>query len=433
MFLIYNEKQKQPLVGDGIEQRKTLAYLFYHFPRYTETYAYREVLQLDKLGVNMALFALRRDPPGPVPNEAVQLLEKTHYLQLVPFIRKVMHHAAMLIRHPFRYFGVLFKLMLWSGDVPLWFWRNWHTFWVGVILARKLQQKGLNHLHIHHAQKAASVGYVASQIARIPFSIMLYGKDLLSLKRDSRYAIRHARWVFCFHETHKETLLDLVPGLGKEQVRVLHPGVDANVFQPVSDKKESLFQFRLITVTQLEPNRGLEDLLKTYKILDSRDIDFEAIIIGEGPERRKLQDQANRLRLNHRVRFTGARRMEEIIESMGRADLFVLPLPKTRENDYEGIPMALLEAMAMGIPVITTEIEGIRDVVDESTGRVLKEPTPIELADVVEELLLKETLRERLGRRARRRIEKQYHLQETSLQLVQMLGVEYEELKKSRY
>ncbi|MDQ7052056.1 MAG: glycosyltransferase [candidate division KSB1 bacterium] len=94
------------------------------------------------------------------------------------------------------------------------------------------------------------------------------------------------------------------------------------------DEKESLFQYRLVTVTQLAPNRGLEAFLTCCKILDARHVDFEAIIIGEGPDRQKLQETANRYRLNHRVRFSGARRMEEIIEIMGRADLFVLPCPE---------------------------------------------------------------------------------------------------------
>ncbi len=424
MFLVYNEKKSKTLTRDAIGARKAIAYLFHSFPRYTESYAYREVLQLDKLGLDMALFALRREPPGPVPNEAVQLLEKTAYLQRVPLPRKLAHHVAVFARHPFRYVLAFFKQMVFTGQNPLLFWRNWRAFWLGVVLGRKLYRRRLEHLHIHHAQTVTAVGYVACQIARIPFSFMLYGKDLLTLKRDARAALRKAEFVLCFNEAQKETLLDHIPGLPQSKIHVLHPGVDTDVFKPVEEKKESLFQYRLVTVTQLAPNRGLEAFLKCCKILDARHVDFEAIIIGEGPERQKLQETANRYRLNHRVRFSGARRMEEIIEIMGRADLFVLPLPRTRENDYESTPMALLEAMAMGILVVTTEIEGIRELVDESTGRLLDEPDPVALADVIEELLLQGVLREELGRQARRRIQKQYHLEKTSRQLIRLFGID---------
>ncbi|HHL72793.1 MAG TPA: glycosyltransferase, partial [Bacteroidetes bacterium] len=164
---------------------------------------------------------------------------------------------------------------------------------------------------------------------------------------------------------------------------------------------------------------GFDILIKAAKILELNNLDFEIVIAGDGEAKADLQTLTNTLRLNRYVRITGARRMEEILDLLRRAEVFVLPSRKDWEESTVIPPMGMLEAMASGMPVITTGT--IPGLIDKETGRVVPVDNPEILANVISELLANHYLREKLGTAARERVAAHYNLKKNVDELYRLL------------
>ena len=423
MFLIYQEKKTGAATLNGYYKGKAIAFFSDVFPRYTETLSYREYLQLEKFGVHLVPIALKRNTPGPLPNEAIGILEKTQVIRQMGYGRKLSRHLLSLISHPILYPRTLLLQWLMAFIKPHRLFHYLQDFWNGILLVQLLRQKNIEHVHVHHVQRAAAAALVAHRMTGIPYSLTVYASDLATIDSYRYIILKNAAFIVCLSQRQKKMLLQVAPDLSEDNIKVLRPGVDLKQFSPRPKTPGLLHQYRLLTVTKLTPEKGLELLLHSCKILDARGLNFEAIIIGEGPEKERLQAITNEMRLNHRIRFSGARRMEEIIEAMARADLFVYPFPGERGSGADAVTMPMIEAMAMGIPIITTPAEGIQELVDETTGRLIKKLDAVVLADTIEELLTQSFIRTELGEAARKRIEKRYNLEKNAKHLMNLFGV----------
>ncbi len=431
MFLVYNEKKISKAIAQGNHAaKKKIGYFAYFLPWYTESQTYRELLQLRKLGVQVFAFSLKKELPGPIPNEAMPLLESTEILRKKNIFYRIGIYIAYLILHPFRYLKAAFLQFFQTPLNPIEKFRSLVQIWDGIVLARLLLKNGVEHLHIHHTTRAASIGLIAHRLSKIPYSLTVYSQDLNSDDRQQWAKLKNADFIICQLVQQREWLLEKYPTLDSEKVHVIRPGLDPSLFAPPEKSAEQMHQYRLISLTHLETVKGIDMLLKACKILDARGLDFETIIIGEGKKKLELQTMANEYRLNHRVRFSGALRMEEIIETMSRADLFILPSRKEEDDELDPLPMALIEAMAMGLPVVTYDSEAIAELVDETTGRRLSEEDPVKWADVIEELLTHTYLCNQLGQAARKRVEEQFHIEKNAKKIAELFGLDPEVLEE---
>jgi len=172
-------------------------------------------------------------------------------------------------------------------------------------------------------------------------------------------------------------------------------------------------------VARLVEKKGLGDVIRAADILRRRGRGFQVEIIGSGPQRQVLEHQVTRLGLNDRVRLVGAQSHDMVCRAYQRASIFVLPCVVAGDGDRDGIPNVLLEAMGSGIPVVSTPVSGIPELIESERDGLLVPPNdPASLADALDRLLTSAELRERLGRAARAEIEAHFSIDRSSTQLL---------------
>ena len=419
MLLVYKKETTEAANFTATRLMKTIAVFGEVLPRYSDSAVYREILALQDKGLSLKPISRLRRHPGPLPNEALRLFSETLFLSDTGFFSRAKEHVKRFLSQPFRYTGTLLRQIFEGSLWPWGVFQSLKLFSDGLVLARTLEQEEISHVHVYHFRKTASVALVAGRLARVSFSVMVRGDDLDQNFRRLRAKMNEAEWITVPTKQLKEFLVKKADITSPEKVRVIPPGVDMAQFTPEREEKNLLQKPRVLAVGSLTTESGFDILIKAAKILELNNLDFEIVIAGDGEAKADLQTLTNTLRLNRYVRITGARRMEEILDLLRRAEVFVLPSRKDWEESTVIPPMGMLEAMASGMPVITTGT--IPGLIDKETGRVVPVDNPEILANVISELLANHYLREKLGTAARERVAAHYNLKKNVDELYRLL------------
>jgi len=167
--------------------------------------------------------------------------------------------------------------------------------------------------------------------------------------------------------------------------------------------------YKIITVARITEKKGLETVYWALAILRERGIDFRHTLIGEGDDREKIQGLIKALDLGTQTRLCGTLTHEEVISHYAESDLFVLGCQIAGNGDRDGIPNVMAESMAMNLPVVATNVSGLPEFLEDGvTGRMVPPRDPVKLANAMEGLLVDESLRQRVTRAARKRVERDF-------------------------
>jgi glycosyltransferase involved in cell wall biosynthesis len=316
-------------------------------------------------------------------------------------------HLEALAFGPLAYLrGVLFALRLGGTDLRGLVY-NLLYFVEAVMVGRWMSQKCLSHLHVHFATPASNVALIAAHIFPITFSITVHGPD--EFYDVSRYRLAEkiagASFICCIGSYARSQLMKLSPAVEWEKFEISPLGVDSAVFtpRPFREKPET---FEVICVGRLVPAKGQHILLAAVHRLVQEGRRLHLRVVGDGPDRASLEEMVNRNGLRDRVIFEGAVNQDRIRNMYMQADAFVLV------SFAEGIPVVLMEAMAMEIPCVTTFITGIPELIRDGIDGLLVPPSDVEaVADAIGELMDDMVLRRELGQQGRARVMDKYDLQ----------------------
>jgi glycosyltransferase involved in cell wall biosynthesis len=258
--------------------------------------------------------------------------------------------------------------------------------YLGGILAalRRLRREGhpadLLHAHVHRAAWAAAI---VAALTRRPFVVSEHSSEFgWSGIRDG--ALRRARIAFARADLVcpvSEYLRGQLEAHGvRARFRVVPNTVDTGVFRP-SERAPEDRPPRMITVASLEPKKGIDHLLRALGILSDTRPDFALDLVGDGPHREEYEELARRLGIEDRVVFHGASLQAEVVRLMRGADVLVMP------SLTENLPLAIIEAMACGLPVVASRVGGIPEMVDDQTGVLVPPADAAALAGALVELL----------------------------------------------
>ncbi|MBD3291979.1 MAG: glycosyltransferase [Armatimonadia bacterium] len=219
-----------------------------------------------------------------------------------------------------------------------------------------------------HAHWAASglFGVIVGGLSRTPVVVTTHGTDINGLPDRgprvmlTRWVLRRANRVVCVSNSLADRVAELGVSVGK--VQVIHNGVDSDLFCPARDSRPGR---RLIYVGRLTPEKGVEYLIRALAVLQQGTPDVHLKIVGDGPDRPRLEQQTRDLGVADAVTFTGPKPHEQIPDLMRQSDLLVLP------SLSEGFGIVLIEAMATGLPVIATETGGIPEIVRHGENGLL--------------------------------------------------------------
>ena len=327
----------------------------------------------------------------------------------------------VLFRRPGRYLSTLFGLAadLWARPKDL--LGLLALFPRSVWLGRHLRELGVRHVHAQFATYAAAAAYVLCRVhdgsgPDLPFSVTVHGSDLFLHQAGLRRKLGAAAFVRAVSVYNARFLQDrLGPAIPDDRLCVIHCGVDPDRFRrrlipgrPGIDRPA-----RVLSVAALIPSKGVRYLAEAIAQLRVQNLDVQCDVIGEGPRRHALERRIRRTGLHGVMRLLGQRSGEDVIRAFSRADLFVLASATSTDGKQEGIPVSLMEAMASGVPVVTTRIAGIPElVVDGVTGRLVAPGDADALARALRETLESAEASERLADAARTKVRQEFSLSE---------------------
>ena len=388
----------------------TLGYVLSRYPLLSETFILREMWELERQGQKLRVYPLRR-VRGKRHARVAALRAPVWW---APWLGPLGCHLRWLRRRPGRYLGTL-AAVLWHnrGDAKL--WAGAVAYWgKAVAIAERLQRDRVDQIHAHYATHPALVAYVAHRLTGIPYSFTVHAHDLYCHRAMLGQKSRRARVVVCISRFNRDLLQAVAPP-PRAAVAVVHCGVECAAYGALAAARRTEAAdggpLRLLAVGSLQPYKGHRHLLAACAELRRHGVALECRIVGGGELRPALERQIAGLGLAPQVRLDGPATEEEVQAALAWAQVFVLPsVVVARTGKMEGIPVALMEAMAAGLPVVASRLSGIPELVGgEAEGLLVPPADAAALAQALLRLRDPE-LRRRLGQAARRRVEAEFDL-----------------------
>lgn len=386
-----------------------IAYILKMYPRFSETFIVNEILELERQGVEVHIYSLHKPDDGRFHASLARVQAPVVYVPQYPLMemgRIIAAHRALFRADRRRYLRTLAFALSRGHYYAL------KRFLQAGVIAEHLQRKPVDACHAHFATSATRVAMFVSRLTGLPYSFTAHAKDIYhrDINLDTlRSKIRSARFVVTvseFNRVYLQTLMAAWPGAPGD-IRRLYNGIDLTVFRP--DPSVPREPDLILSVGRLVEKKGFDDLIRACALLAQWGLPFRCEIIGKGP----LQDDLNRLiaelGLEGRVQLVGAKPQEEVLRAYRRATLFALPCVIAPDGNRDGLPTVLLEAMATGLPVVSTDVTGVPEIVDDEVNGLIVPPgDPIRLAQALARLLTHPALREQLALAARHKVEQEF-------------------------
>ncbi|MGH3034596.1 MAG: glycosyltransferase [Gaiellaceae bacterium] len=386
--------------------RRHLAYVLKRFPRISETFVAAELIELERQGERVSVFALI-DPKEPFKHGFLEDLKAdVVYLPERP-LRQAPRVGTALLRtllsNPRGWVAAAASLLSPPSRAA------WRLVLQATVLRAEMARAGIDHAHAHFATEGAELARLVRRMGGPPYSLTTHAKDIYH--EDVRHEDLHrklgsALFVATVSEANRTYLRSILNGY--DRVRVVPNAVDLRRLGPPGDRQPD--PDLVVSTARLIEKKGLGDLVAACGILRERGVPVRLEVAGDGPLLAELRSAAAGVGLADA--FPGALPHEEVRTLYRRGAVFCLPCVVASTGDRDGLPTSVLEAMALGVPVVTTGVNGLPDaVIDGETGLVVPEHDPPALADALERLLTSPELAQRLAEQGRRHVERAFSLE----------------------
>jgi glycosyltransferase involved in cell wall biosynthesis len=389
---------------------RRVAYVVSRFPKITETFVLYEMRALEDLGARVEIFPLSREPPGPRHPEAKAFEDRAHVARLLSW-RLLSANVKLLVTRPRLYLGTWWHVLRGTWGAPKFFLAALAYFPKCVHFAERMQALDIEHVHAHFATHPALAAHVVNRLTGIPYSFTAHGSDLHVDRTMLATKVEGAAFVVAVSDYNRRLIVAECGESHADKVVVIHCGTDPSVFRVASSSRRGARGADMIVacVASLEEVKGHRFLLDACRMLLDDGVDIRCDLLGEGSLRQDLEQRIHALSLCDRVCLHGAVPREEVRRALASADVAVLASYPTRSGRREGIPVALMEAMMSGLPVVASALSGVPELVeDQRTGFLVPPGDPWSLADRLRILARAPQLRRRMGSRGRSKVLAQF-------------------------
>ncbi len=386
-----------------------VGYIVKMYPRLSETFILNEMLELERKGVELVLFSIKKPNEGRFHPGVSGLKAKVYYLEdLEPkkwgsWLGEVWPSLAPYRRQ----FWELMEESLAARDNS-----GLDLITSAAWVAARAEEFDLCHLHSHFASLPSTVAYLAHRITGIPFSFTAHAKDIFVYDMREHLLdkkLRAADFVVTVTNYNYRYLTDKAPDLDPDIIKVIYNGVDIENLNPGGEvrREENL----ILGVGRLVPKKGFDTLLKACGLLKKKGIPFRCLIAGDGQEAANLTEQRRELGLDDEISFPGPKTHDEIVDLMHNASIMCLPCTVDKDGNQDALPTVLLEALACGLPVVSTTVSGIPEIIDSGINGLLVRPEdPESLAAELEKLLKSRELRDKFAHAGRQKAIQKFDL-----------------------
>jgi glycosyltransferase involved in cell wall biosynthesis len=272
--------------------------------------------------------------------------------------------------------------------------------------------KKVNHIHAHWGSTTATMAYIVSGLTDIPWSMTLHRWDIaennLLVEK-----IRSAKFVVAISEHGKDELLGITKNAYKEKIGVLHLGVEVPKIPPIMNDEQKKSIFKIAVPANLVEKKGHKYLVEACFLLVKQGVEnFQCFFYGDGPLSKKLVNYICEKNLGKYITLQGALPHEELIKmyETKSIDSVVMPSIVTGKGECEGIPVSLMEAMAYGIPVISTNTGGIPELLGEGAGLLVEPSSSKALAETITFLIQNADIRDKLRKKGYERVKNDFNI-----------------------
>jgi colanic acid/amylovoran biosynthesis glycosyltransferase len=394
----------------------SIAYLAPEIPSLSATFVYEEIRAVASKGLTTKIFSVHK--PAVVAKEQRDLFERTYYLYEGGKVKAALSSltklrlntrsitAMHMLRQDLKVVGI-FSL----NSFTLCF-----QFLIAFRLADRLIKARCTHLHIHFAHTPTQIAMYACEMANLPFTCVGHANDIFQRPLLLKTKAQRAKKFITISNYNRETLI--AQGIQRERLAVVRCGVSFDIrfnHQPWI-KNTTL---HIGSIGRLIEKKGFDILIRAVATLKQRKVLIRLTIAGDGPLEQELKNLCDQLLISDCVTLVGAIAHSEVAAWMQSLDMFVLACKKDRHGDMDGIPVVLMEAMALGIPVISTNLSGIPElVIHGQTGLLAAPNNSNDLAETIETLMNTPLLADSLIANASQHVSKEFEMNANVNQLM---------------
>lgn len=392
-----------------------LAYLVSQYPAVSHTFILSEVLELRKLGVDILVASINEENRSKekTTEEELKEIEKTFYVKKQGVIGAFKAFFSVSPLRSLRGLAFCVKLASWNLKQQV---TNFYYFAEALIVGKWMEKNGITHIHVHFANPAATVAMILCKIFPFTFSITVHGpNEFYDVKNEKlKEKFEEALFIRTIGHYARSQVMMLCDPSHWKKFEVAPLGIDLNKFVPKENSQKNN-PFEILCVGRLTPTKGQQVLIASIDKLKREGKNVILRLIGDGPAMADLKQTVAAKNLKSSVIFEGAQNQIRVLEAYGCCDLFVLA------SFAEGIPIVLMEAMAMEIPCIATDINGIPELIRNDRDGILVLPSDDQALSVaIGQLMEDPERRKQLGSLGRLRVKDKYNLQKNIHHLEQI-------------
>jgi glycosyltransferase involved in cell wall biosynthesis len=400
-----------------------IAYLTSEYPSPSHTFIRREIASLRASGANIATYSVRSPRyalDNPLESDAAK---ETFFVLERGVVGIIADQLAALFSHPIRFFKTLALAL--RHRVPGLKAFVWALFYFveAIILARQLKRDNVRHLHNHFANPAANVGLLAKTYLDIPWSLTLHGISEFDYPAGNLLGekLHQAQFAACVSHFGRAQAMRIVPPEIWPRLHLVRCAIDLEELPDAAATGSKTHNkhgpTRLICVGRLSPEKGHAGLLQALNNLLSAGHDLHLTLVGDGPQEAMIRQLVQDLGLEAKVEFAG--RLDELstLKAIAAADILVLP------SFMEGLPIVLMEALALNVPAIASRVAGIPElIVEGETGLMFDPGHWADLEKALARLSSDKALRKAMAKAGRRKIEAEFAYPAAAQPLLGLFG-----------
>lgn len=408
------------------------------FPKLSESFILNEIVELLKNGHDVQIFSIIKPWEEEVHDEIKKynILEITHYfsfksilkINIISFLKYLLFgviqdlydlrsfiqavskpkatHTQSSIVHPNKKIeSKIHRIGRFGIACPRRFLLDLKIAYFATIV----EDKNVKLIHTHFA----SMGGIARRLSKmlgLPYTLTAHAFDIYvnTNANELRKVMDNAESVVTISEYNKNYLINKI-GVSN-RIDVIRCGIELNKFDS-QRKSKSEGRLRILTVSRLVEKKGIEYLIKSIPTTIKEIPNLEFIVVGSGPLNSSLQQLVNHLNIDSYIKFKGDVSDSELFKYYNHADIFVLPCIIAENGDRDGIPVSMMEAMAMEIPLVSTKVSGIPELVKDGVSGIIVPPKDEKaISEALIKLLNNEDLRVQMGKAGRQIILEKYNV-----------------------
>jgi len=395
-----------------------IAYIVSLFPCLSETFIQREIEELTNLGHEITIFSLKH-----ANKKDVNYFSTRKFKKIIKYPNAILgffNFLFFIIFHPIKMIQMIkihvkynksdFTLMLKSIYIIPRVLR-----FKSIIKRRKIQ-----HIHAHWATIPTTAAWIINFITEIPYSFTAHAWDIWKNTDMLSKKIIDSKFTATISNYNKDLMSEDLPTHSMDKIKIVHCGIDVEKF--TYNMPKDFKRLKMLSVGRFVEKKGFPYLLDACSQLLADEVSFELTIVGHGPMWEEITKLVEIYKLENNVFLTGAMPQEKLRAKFINSDLFVLPAITASDGDLDGIPVVLMEAMAIGVPVISTKISGIPELIhSEINGLLIEEKSVDQLVEAIKKMAEYSDLQKEYSKHARLKIENEFNIKKSALQMAELI------------